>query len=73
MPCWPLVCLQQEVRRYEGIVKRHELEALHADVDTLRIELLALEDELKRAQVTSRQTEETHKPKCSPGVRSFWL
>lgn len=49
-PALPWAC-KQEVRRYEGIVKRQELEALHVDVDALRSEMLSLEDELKRAQV----------------------
>ena len=43
-------CLQ-EVKKFEGIVKRSELAALHADVDGLRGEMLRLEEERGRAQV----------------------
>ncbi len=50
---------QQEVRRYEGLIKRQELEALHGDVNALRSEMLALEDEAKRAQVRICRTSNT--------------
>ena len=43
--------LLQEVKKFEGIVKRSELAALHADVDGLRGEMLRLEEERGRAQV----------------------
>lgn len=41
----------QEVKKFEAIVRRDELTALHTDVDGLRGELLRLEEEWKRAQV----------------------
>jgi len=47
---WAAAALQ-EVRKYEGIVKRQELAALHQDVGALRSEMLRLEDELHKAQV----------------------
>lgn len=50
---------QQEVRRYEGLIKRQELEALQSDVNALRSEMLALEDEAKRAQVRICRTSNT--------------
>lgn len=39
------------MKKYEGIVQRGELVALHADVDGLRGEMLRLEEEWRRAQV----------------------
>lgn len=46
-----LACVPQELKKFETIVNRQELAALHHDVDGLRGELLRLEDEWRCAQV----------------------
>ena len=46
-----LARIPQELKKFETIVNRQELAALHYDVDGLRSELLRLEGEWRGAQV----------------------